>query len=438
MSDWVWIAILSVLLAGAAVPLPGLVGALGVSARAELALPPSSTREYASITRQLRRPFDGYGTLDVPVPGFAVVALSHMASGFLNVYLAEPDKRSDAHAYVREVERRALSSAVSPSHAAVGPDATLDDHNLYWSHLGLILGIERYMRCAGVACPTDGAAARLDRLHERIAAHLRARSLATGLFHAPSYPGSPMWPADQAVALLAMKLFDVTHGTTLHEEPLRGFLRTVRRLADTQTGLFPSSVSHIANATVPRGCAAMFASAYLAQLDPAAAYDQYVRARESFRVDVLGLGGFREWPIDRSGPADVDSGPIVLGVGVAATGLGLAPARIFGDDVAYTVIRRTVLFFGLPAFWSSRGYLAAPLLGEAILFDGRTARSWFAKAPTIAPSQAPPPVAPLVGAALDVALLAAIALKLARRLRRAGAQVRARAMAYSGGATNRW
>ncbi len=390
------------LLAVAAAPLPGLLAAVSVSARAEFDELPSSTREYRTITRHLRRPFHGYGTLDVFTPQFGIVALSHMASGLLNVYVAEPDKAPEVHESLREVVRRALSAPVSPTHAVTTAATSLDDHNLFWSHLGLILGIERYVRCKGAACPptTD-----TDRLQERLVRHLRARTLETGSFHAPSYPGSPMWPADQSVSLLAMKLYDVMNGTSLHEEPLRGFLHVMRLRADPATGLFPSSVSPIANANVPRGCATSWTALYLAQLDANAALDQYVRERQVLGKAILGVGGFREWPTGRGGGADLDSGPIVMGVGVAASALGLGPARIFRDERSYTAIRRAALVFGLPAWWPAGGYWAAPLLGEAILFDGRTARPWFGAAGVVEASPVPWPIAPAVLAIVDLAIL---------------------------------
>jgi hypothetical protein len=414
---WRRIAALGALLVALAIPLPGCIAALTVSASAELEELPSSTREYATITRHLRAPFDGYGTFDVFVSQFGVVALSHMACGLLNVYVAEPDRRDELQGYLREISRRALSARISPTQTPTGASTRLDDENLFWSHLALILGIERYVRCERKVCPedTDG-----DRLQERLVWHLLARTNASGVFHARSFPGSPMWPADQTVTLLAMKLYDVTHGTSLHDAPLRGFLRVLGERADPRTGLFPSSVSPIEYADVPRGCATSWSSLYLAQLDPGVAFDQYahyISARANLRENILGVGGFREWPPGRGGGQNVDSGPIVLGVGMAATGLGLGPARIFRDEETYTVIRRTALLFGAPAWWRSGGYMAAPLLGEAILFDGRTARPWFGPAPVAGARPIPAPIAPALFVGLDALAMAWLIRAIVRTLR---------------------
>jgi hypothetical protein len=396
-----WILVLAFVLA--VLPLRGLLAAIAVSAQAEFGERASSTPEYAAIASHLRERFDGYGRLQVIAPQFGIVALSHMASGMLSVYVTEPEKRDEARDYVLEIRRRALSAWVSPFGVATDGSTRLDDNNLFWSHLALILGVERYMRCEGRVCP---AADDEDRLHERVVGHLRGRTMQTGVFAAPSYPGSPMWPADQTVTLLALRLYDVTHGTSLASEPLSGFLATLRPLRDRQTGLFPSSLSpQVRRYRVPRGCATSWSVSYLAQLDVPAAREQYDAARAAFGKSILGVGGFREWPSGREGPSDLDSGPVVFGVGIAATGLGLGAARLFGDESIYATIRRSVLVFGLPAWWPWKGYWAAPLLGEAILFDGRSARPWFEPVAPVEPRPLSAPVAPVFLAAIDVAIL---------------------------------
>jgi hypothetical protein len=398
------------------IPLPGCVAAATLSAPQEWDEQPSSTREYASIAHHLGQPFHGYTSLDVFIPEFGVIALSHMAAGLMNVYLAEPEKRDEVHAYLQEVVARALSAHVSPTGRSTLHAERLDDHNLYWSHLGLILGIERYVRCEGRVCGAEPGDT--DRLQQRIVEHLRGRMLSTGVYHAPSYPGSPLWPPDNAVSLLAMKMYDVTHGSSLHEEPLRGWLRVLDARRDAKTGLFPSVLSPTGSGDVPRGCATSWTVLYLAQLDAAAARDQYERETKWLAKDVLGVGGFREWPSGRAQSSDLDSGPVIFGVGAAATGLGLGPARLFHDDAGYTVVRRSALTFGVPAWPPFHGYWAAPILGEAILFHGRTARPWFGELPRATERHTPAPIGPWLLALLDLVAIAALTRRMLRTLRR--------------------
>ncbi len=397
--------------------LRGPLAALTLAVPREFDERPSATREYATITGHLRQPFDRYGTLDVFAPQFAIVALSNMASGLFNVYLDEPDKREEIRGYLDEVVRRALSPSVSPSGSRIDAGTALDDHNLFWSHLALILGIDRFVRCTGDDGRSCAANPEIDPLAQRVVLHLVARSEERPLFHARSYPGSPMWPADQTVTLLAIRMYDATHGTHLHEKPLQAFLAVLRARRDGDTGLFPSSVTPaVATGRIPRGCATLWSVGYLAQLDPAVARDQYERARDALGANVGGLGGFREWPRGRGGDMDLDSGPILAGVGVAATAFGLGPARIFRDTSTYAVAQRAVLVFGTPAWWPSAGYLSAPLLGEAILFNGRTARSWFATdgVSPVAKRPTPLPVAPALVALFEGVAVTVVLRRLAR------------------------
>ena len=164
-----------------------------------------------------------------------------MASGLLNVYVAEPDRRSEVQGYLREVSRRAVSAKVSPSQTPTVPSIRLDDHNLFWSHLALILGIDRYVRCDASVCAEDTDQ---DRLQERLVRHLLARTMASGVYNARSFPGSCIAdvaglpdgdaPGDEALRR------DARHVASTWSL-LRGFLRVLAQRADPRTGLFPSA-----------------------------------------------------------------------------------------------------------------------------------------------------------------------------------------------------
>jgi MFS family permease len=58
-------------------------------------------------------------------------------------------------------------------------------------------------------------------------------------------------------------------------------------------------------------------------------------------VSVALWSGFREWPRDVERKADVDSGPIVQGIGAAATAFGLIAARAVGDDAVHQRLAAT-------------------------------------------------------------------------------------------------
>jgi hypothetical protein len=85
-----------------------------------------------------------------------------------------------------------------------------------------------------------------------------------------------------------------------------------------------------------------------------------------------------------------------------------------GRRVEVATIRRSVLTFGVPAWIPSRGYWAAPLLGEAILFHGRTARAWFGDVPRVSERHRRAPIGPWLLILLDACAIAGLARLIVR------------------------
>jgi hypothetical protein len=370
-------------------------------------LPARARGHYKFFRDHLREPFEDYSELQVLVPNFKVVALSHMACGLTNVAEADPELKSEVGPLLREVVLRARSRQVSAYERDPVEVRGLDEHGLYLAHLNIILGC--YRRTSG----SD----EFDGLHARVSRHLAALSTRDGDFHARSWPKSPKWPADQAALLCSLYLYDQLHGTDLSLEPIRGWLDYMQdRATDRDSGLHVSAVTDVSHAKVPRGCALSWSTLYMAQFAPDEAADLYDLYRRKCRRVVLGCGGFREWPEGYDGEMSADTGPVIFGAGAAATGLGAGPARIFKDYEVYAGIMRTASTAGLPSIVGlNRRYRLSPLLGEAILFHGETARCWYSSPPpTSYARETPFPTGPL----LVLLLLAVYAALSARKLRR--------------------
>jgi len=109
-----------------------------------------------------------------------------------------------------------------------------------------------------------------------------------------------------------------------------------------------------------------------------AAADLYRRYCRAHWIDRGVVAGFAEYPYGQNFRADVDSGPIVLGVGLAATGLGIAAAERAGDSwrlgrlVMQLPIARAAMRFGPHDLRSSypfdSRYVTGSLMGDASLF----------------------------------------------------------------------
>lgn len=438
--------------------LPGLLQASLVRPAAEVYTPdvrgtPSARAEqqYARIRDHLQAPFDGYA--DPPglsVSGWKIAALSHMAAGLMSLSAdareaGDTARQAELAALLAEVATRATRDDISPYRQPLLEIEDFNDWGFYLGHLSLILGCARYtnntdtttttttpdgaMAGAGADASRDAAAGMgaHDLLHRRIVRYQLARMAADGDQHARSYPNSHKWPADQALTLAGAHLYDRIHGSNLSVVPVRTWLDTVAALSAETGGLHPMALTNpealpILNASgterlpplpyagVPRGSALGPTAFYMAQFAPEDAAALYAAYRSERFHAPLGLGGFAEWPADHARQWDIEGGPVVLGLGVVASGMGLGPARLFGDPAAYTATLRSSLAFGVPL---GGDRLLAPLLGEAILFSALTARPWFEPPPPLPEdiAQEPPP-APL-GAwlltLLDLGLIGALA-----------------------------
>jgi hypothetical protein len=123
---------------------------------------------------------------------------------------------------------------------------------------------------------------------------------------------------------------------------------------------------------LPRGCALTFSVRYLAEVDRALATTWWTALLDHYLVDYALLVGFREWPPGVDRPADADSGPIVRGVGAAATAFGIAAARAMDDDALATRLEATATLVGGAAKRMGPGTAraAGSTLAEAIRFQG--------------------------------------------------------------------
>lgn len=286
------------------------------------------------------------GKWDNTPAAFRIIALSHLADGCEGQARAHPELTEEAKSCVHATLRRAL--------ALKNP---VD--GLYLSHLNLIYGAaDRLGACEN---PQE---------HERITRELVRRSLADPLRHAASYETTSLrWPADQTATLASLARFDAAHGTTLLQAPLEGWRQVMAKNLDATTGLPRSEVTGKGpGARYPRGCAQSYISRYLSEADPALASQWWEKFREHFIEHIGAVAGFREWPrgVDRKG--DIDSGPIVLGIGTAASALGIAAAKAQGDTALAAQLEASA---SLVMASGVGGEVAQGVLAQALSFQGR-------------------------------------------------------------------
>jgi hypothetical protein len=251
--------------------------------------------------------------------GFRMVALGHLAEAAVGGARDGTLSRADAIAAVDRVAGAALDPPLSPWEAGVGSVDDFGHHGLFLSHLAIVLGARDALHPE--TCD--------EALHRRIAEHLAAAAAAHPRGVGRSFASSASrWPADQAATLYALWLHDRAHGTALVDAPRERLLGWL--LAD---GLPPTEITGTSpDWEIPRGSSLSFTARYLAPVAPDAARTLWARMQDGYVVRSPVGAGIREWPPGVERASDIDSGPIVLGVGASATAFGLAAARAIGDE----------------------------------------------------------------------------------------------------------
>jgi hypothetical protein len=189
-----------------------------------------------------------------------------------------------------------------------------------------------------------------------------------------SYPGET-YPADNAAAVASIALHDRATGED-HRAVVERVLSAMRaRYTDDASGLLYQRIDSTTGE--PRDGARASGTAMAAFVLGYAGADAVRPWSEALAHQwrtVLGFGGVREYPAGAAGVGDVDSGPVLLGLGVSASALALAVARRDGDAVRYRSIFASAWLFGLPAEQGGAlRFVAGGPLGDVLLFASLTA-----------------------------------------------------------------
>lgn len=278
--------------------------------------------------------------------GFRAIVLSHIADGCVGQARSQPGTSADA----RRCVEQALAEAKKIRNR---------DDGLVLSHVNLIYG------AADQLGPCLDAAD-----HQRITRELVRRAMKHPLHQVDAYRANVRrWPADHSVTLASIARYDHAHGTQLLEAPLTAWKDVIARHQDATSGLPESEITGAdATSKLPRGCAQSYMSRYLLEVDPSLARTWWTSYRQHFLVEKGVVVGFREWPrgVDRAG--DIDSGPIVWGIGTAASAFAISAARAHGDlQLATRLEASAALARATPV----GGEAAQSTMAEAITFEAR-------------------------------------------------------------------
>ncbi|MDZ4198399.1 MAG: hypothetical protein U1E27_03845 [Kiritimatiellia bacterium] len=218
----------------------------------------------------------------------------------------------------------------------------------------------------------------------------QTESLADELDRSPhgvldDYP-SECYPADVLMAIAAIRRADAVLGTDHSEFAARAIRGFQGRLLDRR-GLPPYFADAREGVAFEpsRGCGISYACTSAPYIWPEISIAWSRLYEEHFWQESYGLRGFREFPKDRTGQNwyfDVDSGPVLGGIGVSASAFGVAASRILGRfDRAWPLAAQMIVFgwplpngdLLTPRILSHAAH--APYLGEACILYNLTRRA---------------------------------------------------------------
>jgi hypothetical protein len=190
-----------------------------------------------------------------------------------------------------------------------------------------------------------------------------------------SYPDE-CWMFDHVVALDAMRLADVLDGSD-HSELIHKWLAMAKKkLVHEESGLLISSFTTDGTPLDgPEGSTLWMVAHCLQILDPDFARDQYARARREIGRTTLGFSYASEWPISWTGPADIDSGPIipVFNISAGSSGMAFIAASAFNDETFLSSLATTLNFAAFPVHKDGRlKYCGSNQVGDAALLYAAT------------------------------------------------------------------
>lgn len=282
------------------------------------------------------------------------------AVGYANVARTHPETRAEMAEAARFAAAQLVRPEVRSFDTRVWGDDMLDclhrnDHD--HAVLGYIaLGL-------GAARELDPELPQSD-LHDDIIATLTRRLDRPGALLA-TYPGQG-FPVDVAMTYAAIG----HHARLTRHAPPPVLLRRLDKFEHdfvTEDGLLVQMVEPHGGRALDhaRGSGTALAAWALGDVDPALSARLARGTRDVLGESVMGLGVVSEYRATVSARGDIDSGPLVLGWSVSATGFAIGAGRRLGDRAWTGRLWATARLFGIPTGRS--GFLTGGHLGNALM-----------------------------------------------------------------------
>ena len=315
-----------------------LIGLAALAGRATADSPTTTeTSPIATIADRLRTDFDRriedpatYREQALkqcqPFPEGGLFPFVFPALGYAHLGMQDPAMADHARVRMEKLLRIAAPLVAARVKAPQGNLTRLKSYAGHAVHLGQFnLALSYYRRLGGDDNALLGMNDALSSLLLKALEQSRGRPI-------ESYPGQT-WPFDTMPCVVSLNYWDKERERVAAIVQLH--LNWLRNDGSHPRHRLPYSREP---GSLPRGCDLSLRIALLKELDAAYAKETYARYHKLFWRQQGLFSGFAEYPEGQAGPEDMDSGPIIHGIGLAATGNGFAAAAAMGDQETLAVL----------------------------------------------------------------------------------------------------
>ena len=215
---------------------------------------------------------------------------------------------------------------------------------------------------------------RYDGIIHRVAAALIGAAKTTDQSILRSYRDM-WWLTDNFPAMAALAAYDQIfkqNNRVIRER----FLSSVKAYyLDPPTGLFATYVDPPQKKIRqgPRGISTMYGLHFVKDFAPEFARRQYALAKREFVRTGFGFTAVREFPATASGRSDIDSGPVLFGLGPSASGFAIAACALNGDMETAWELAKAATLVGQPVWTGTElNYRSMPEVGQAVILFGKS------------------------------------------------------------------
>lgn len=168
-----------------------------------------------------------------------------------------------------------------------------------------------------------------------------------------------VWQADNVVCIASLALHDRLY-TPQYQSLIKKWLQNISNTLDKE-GLLPHSAIDETGKIQEnaRGSSLSLMLCFLPEIDAKLAQKQYALFQQNFLAYRFGLLGVCEYPTYDGGGwglGDIDSGPVLLGIGGVGSIVSIRACLQNGDVVASQKLRNSVEAFGFAMTWNKQKY----------------------------------------------------------------------------------